>query len=54
MQRPRGPGRRFLTTEIRRSKGECGKGGGNLNATLEEKVSNASASLGMSKKVNTN
>jgi hypothetical protein len=46
-----------LTTEevaeIERSKGECRKGGGNLNATREEKVSNASASSGTSK-VNTN
>ena len=55
MRRPRGLGGRFLTAEeIERSKGECGKGGGDLNATSKEKVSNASASLGTSEKVNTN
>lgn len=55
MRRPRGPGGRFLTAEeIERLKGGCGKGGGDLNATLEEKVSNAGAGLGTSEKVNTN
>jgi hypothetical protein len=57
MQRPRGLSRRFLTAEevaeIERSKGKCGKGGSDLNATREEKVFNASAGSGTSK-VNTN
>jgi hypothetical protein len=39
--------------EIERSKGECGKGGGDLNATPEEKVSDTGAGSGTSK-VNTN
>jgi hypothetical protein len=57
MQRPRGLSRYFLTVEevaeIKRLKGKCKKGDSNLNAMLEEKVSNASTSLGTSK-VNTN
>lgn len=54
MRRPRGPGGRFLTAEevaeIERSEGECGKGRGDLNATPEEKVSNAGADSGTSKR----
>jgi hypothetical protein len=47
MRRPRGPGGPAEeVAEIEGSKGECGKGGGSLTATPEEKVSNAGAGSG--------